>query len=211
MHGHDHNVSSVAFIPPTGDFLLSASRDKTIKLWEVSTGYCVKTLVGHREWVRMVRVNFEGTFIGSCSNDHTIRIWCVESKETKIELRDHDHTVECIAWAPETASVFINEAAGNDNKKGQHVGPFIVSGSRDKTIKIWDVSSGICLFTLHGHDNWVRGVVFHPGGKFLLSASDDKTIRVWDIRNKRCLKTLAAHSHFCTSLGNITSHLLIYF
>lgn len=38
MHGHDHNVSSVAFIPPSCDYLLSASRDKTIKMWEVGTG-----------------------------------------------------------------------------------------------------------------------------------------------------------------------------
>jgi len=59
----------------------------------------------------------------------------------------------------------------------------------------------MCLFTLVGHDNWVRGVVFHPGGKFIVSASDDKSLRVWDTRNKRCMKTLEAHQHFCTSLG----------
>lgn len=54
---------------------------------------------------------------------------------------------------------------------------------------------------LVGHDNWVRGLVFHPSGKFILSVSDDKTLRVWDLANKRCLKVLEAHSHFCTSLG----------
>jgi platelet-activating factor acetylhydrolase IB subunit alpha len=65
----------------------------------------------------------------------------------------------------------------------------------------------MCLFTLVGHDNWVRGVVFHPGGKFIVSASDDKTLRVWDTRNKRCMKTLEAHQHFCTSLGMYPHHL----
>lgn len=55
---------------------------------------------------------------------------------TQVELRDHDHTVECIAWAPETASASINEAAGVDNKKGAHQGPFLASGSRDKTIRV---------------------------------------------------------------------------
>jgi platelet-activating factor acetylhydrolase IB subunit alpha len=63
------------------------------------------------------------------------------------------------------------------------------------------VGTGMCLFTLVGHDNWVRGVIFHPGGKFIVSASDDKSLRVWDTRNKRCMKTLEAHQHFCTSLG----------
>ena len=81
-------------------------------------------------------------------------------------------------------------------------GPFLASGSRDKTIKVWDVSVGVCLFTLIGHDNWVRGVAWHPGGKYIVSCSDDKTIRVWDILNKRLNKTLeSAHNHFCTSLG----------
>lgn len=77
----------------------------------------------------------------------------------------------------------------------------MASGSRDKTIRVWDVAIGVCVFTLIGHDNWVRGIVFHPAGKFLISASDDKTLRVWDIRNRRCAKTLEAHKHFCTSVG----------
>lgn len=38
MHGHDHNVSGVTFVP-NGDFIISSSRDKTIKMWEVATGY----------------------------------------------------------------------------------------------------------------------------------------------------------------------------
>ena len=62
----------------------------------------------------------------------------------------------------------------------------------------------IRLFMYHtqvGHDNWVRGLVFHPGGKYILSASDDKTLRLWDIKNKRNNKTLEAHQHFVTSLG----------
>ncbi len=47
MHGHDHNVSSVAFLP-SSDYILTSSRDKTIKMWEVATGFCVRTYTGHR-------------------------------------------------------------------------------------------------------------------------------------------------------------------
>lgn len=57
-----------------------------------------------------------------------------------------------------------------------------------------------CFFQV-GHDNWVRGVLFHPGGRFIVSCADDKTIRIWDYKNKRCMKTLCAHEHFVTSLG----------
>lgn len=208
LHGHDHNVSSLTFMP-TGDHIVSCSRDKTIKVWEVATGYCVRTFTGHRDWIRMVRVNKDGTLIASCSKDHTILVWnfssgdhIIGSSEPKTVLKDHDHTVECISWAPESAFPSVCEAAGSDNKcnSGRSTGPFLVSGSRDKTIKVWDVNAGVCLFTLIGHDNWVRGIVWHPGGKFILSSSDDKTVRVWDIVNKRCAKTLEAHSHFCTTI-----------
>lgn len=58
------------------------------------------------------------------------------SAVAQVELRDHDHTVECIAWAPENGSSAINEAAGSDNKTGTHHGPFLASGSRDKTIRV---------------------------------------------------------------------------
>ncbi|KAF5892619.1 clustered mitochondria protein isoform X1, partial [Clarias magur] len=199
MHGHDHNVSSVA-IMPNGDHIVSASRDKTIKMWEVATGYCVKTFTGHREWVRMVRPNQDGSLIASCSNDQTVRVWVVATKECKAELREHEHVVECISWAPESASPTILDATGSETKKSGKPGPFLLSGSRDKTIKMWDVSIGMCLMTLVGHDNWVRGVLFHPGGKFIVSCADDKTLRIWDYKNKRCMKTLSAHEHFVTSL-----------
>lgn len=200
MHGHDHNVSSVSFLP-SSDYIFTSSRDKTIKMWEVATGFCVRTYTGHRDWVRMVRVSLDGSLLASCSNDQTIRIWVAAGKDTKVELRDHDHVVECVAWAPDTASEAINEAAAMDNKNSSnHTGPFLASGSRDKTIRVWDVSTGLCLFTLLGHDNWVRGLSWHPGGKYLLSASDDKTLRVWDVAHKRCHKRLDAHTHFATSL-----------
>jgi len=199
LHGHDHNVSSVAFMP-SGDYLLSASRDKTIKMWEVATGYCIKTFIGHREWVRCIKVSPDSLLVASASNDQSIRVWNIATKECKVELDDHTHVVETLAWAPEKSALAINEATGNsgDGKKALP-GPFLASGSRDKTIKIWEVNTGVELFTLSGHDNWVRGVMFHPGGKFLVSCSDDKTVRTWDIKNQRCMKTLAAHEHFCTT------------
>ncbi|VDK59151.1 unnamed protein product [Anisakis simplex] len=196
-----------------GDHLLSGSRDHTIKMWEVTSGYCVRTFLGHHEWIRMVRVYHDGSMFASCSNDHSIRIWNTSSKECKLTLTEHDHVVECIAWAPDKALSAIKEADEShlngkmngdikmsDGILSAKIGPVLISGSRDRTIKFFDVNVGICLFTLVGHDNWVRGLRFHPGGKFLLSVGDDKTLRVWMISQKRCCKTIDAHSHFVTSV-----------
>jgi platelet-activating factor acetylhydrolase IB subunit alpha len=79
---------------------------------------------------------------------------------------------------------------------------YLASGSRDKTIKIWEVKSGKCLITLIGHDNWVTDLVFHPSGRFLLSVSDDKSMRAWDLHTGRCVKKLLnIHSHFVTCIA----------
>lgn len=80
----------------------------------VLNSYCVKTFTGHREWVRMVRPNQDGTLIASCSNDQTVRVWVVATKECKAELREHEHVVECISWAPESSYSTISEATGSE-------------------------------------------------------------------------------------------------
>lgn len=62
----------------------------------------------------MVRPNQDGTLIASCSNDQTVRVWVVATKECKAELREHEHVVECISWAPESAHPTILEATGSE-------------------------------------------------------------------------------------------------
>lgn len=74
----------------------------------------MKTFTGHREWVRMVRPNQDGSLIASCSNDQTVRVWVVATKECKAELREHEHVVECISWAPESAHPTILDATGSE-------------------------------------------------------------------------------------------------
>ena len=73
-------------------------------------------------------------------------------------------------------------------------GKTLVSASKDKTVKIWDVESGTCKTTLEGHSDSVRCVHFNPTNPSqLVSGSDDKTIRLWDVESGKELKKLEGH------------------
>jgi platelet-activating factor acetylhydrolase IB subunit alpha len=207
LPGHDHSVSAVRFIPSgtggsSGNLLVSTSRDKTLRIWDTTTGYCVKTLRGHAEWVRDVCPSPDGKFLLSTSDDQTARLWdiSVPNPETKVTFIGHEHVVLCCTLAPPSTYQYLAKLAGL-KRPPTGTAEFFATGSRDKTIRLWN-AQGICIKTLVGHDNWVRALVFHPGGKYLLSVSDDKTLRCWDLTQEgRCVKTLAdVHGHFISCM-----------
>ncbi|KAN0083648.1 WD40-repeat-containing domain protein [Elaphomyces granulatus] len=209
LPGHDHSVSAVRFIPSgaagspmSGNLLVSASRDKTLRIWDVTTGYCVKTLQGHSDWVRDVAASPDGRFLFSGGNDQIPRLWDISSAETKATFLGHEHVVECVAFAPPTSYKYFATLAGlRKPPPVSSSAEFVATGSRDKNIRLWD-SRGTLIKTLGGHDNWVRAIIFHPGGKYLLSVSDDKTLRCWDLSQEcKCVRTVTdAHGHFISCI-----------
>ena len=60
-------------------------------------------------------------------------------------------------------------------------GQVLASGSRDNTVKLWEVSSGGLLQTLEGHTESVDSVTFSPNGKLIASGGRDGTIRLWGV------------------------------
>ncbi len=70
-----------------------------------------------------------------------------------------------------------------------------MSGSADKTIKIWNVDNGECLKILNGHQEHVWRTIYSPDGKYVISGSLDKTIKIWNAESGKCLRTLEGHTN----------------
>ena len=196
--GENPSSSSGLEVSVTGaSFVLSASRDATVKLWDLETGFCEHTYQEHNEWVRCLAAR-PGLWASS-GNDHVIYVYDYKEKKPATELRGHEHVVESIAFLTE------DHRPNNGNKKHRPQNAdavdYLVSGARDRTVRLWRMASASCVAVFSAHENWVRSVLLHPSGQYVISSSDDKTIRVFDIKAQRCLRTLeAAHEHFITSL-----------
>ncbi|OCR01371.1 hypothetical protein BCD67_23240 [Oscillatoriales cyanobacterium USR001] len=80
-------------------------------------------------------------------------------------------------------------------------GQTLVSGSLDKTIKIWNLATGNLIRTLEGHSNSVFSVAISPDEQTLVSGSDDNTIKIWNLATGNLIRTLEGHSHWVWSVA----------
>ena len=76
-----------------------------------------------------------------------------------------------------------------------------MSGSYDRTVRLWDAATGAALQTLEGHSGWVTSVAFSPDGRQVVSGSYDKTVRLWDAATGAALQTLEGHSKSVSSVA----------
>ena len=77
----------------------------------------------------------------------------------------------------------------------------MASGSEDKTVKLWEPTTGKLLHTLAGHENWVGSVAFDPTGMTLASGSLDKTVKLWEPASGKLLQTLQPSTNLVRSVA----------
>lgn len=156
-----------------GHSVVSSSREKVLKLWDVETGQKLRTFVGHSDWVTSVAFSPDDQTILSSSDDKTLRLWEVATGKRIRVLNGHNDFVNSVAFSPD--------------------GKMAVSGSKDKQLKLWNVQTGQAVKTLSGHMGWVLAVAFSPDGKSVLSGSDDKTLKLWDVKMGEVVRSFAGH------------------
>ena len=172
LETHSSAVLSVSF-STDGKTLASGSDDKTIKIWDVTTGKEIRTLNGHSDGVESISFSPDGKTLASGSRDNTIKLWDITTGEEIHTLPGHSSPVESISFSPD--------------------GKTLASGSYDKTIKLWDVTTGKEIRTIKGDSSLVLSVSFSPDGK-TLAGSSDNTIKLWDMTTGKEIHTLPGHS-----------------
>ncbi len=151
-----------ASFSPDGKRIVSASADKTIRIWNVDNGMQMGLFAGHTDRVNSASFSPDGKRIVSSSYDATIRIWDIETgQQIGKPLKGHTSSVNSASFSPD--------------------GKLIVSASSDNTIRIWNAKTGQQIGKpLEGHTSGVLSASYSPDGKLIVSASEDKTIRIWD-------------------------------
>lgn len=175
-----------------------------MKLWNVRTGECCNTLQGHASQVYAVAFSPDGAILASGSEDHTVKLWDVRTGREVKTLLGHTGGVQSVAFAPQPDAITSVPLQQNSLQ-----GNILASGSKDHTVKLWDVRTGRCVRTLQGYTNAICSVAFVPQwdansrdqevvskqetSQILAAGGSDHTVKLWDIRTGCYLKTLPGH------------------
>jgi hypothetical protein len=153
------HVKAVA-ISPDGRFVLAGGTDKTLCLWELTTGKQLRTFVGHTDRVDSVSISRDGYLGLSVDMGGGVRLW---------ELA----TGKCLRMFEQTARVSA-VAISSDRR-------FALSAGRDNKVRLWELATGKCQGSFVGHTDAVICIAISPDNRFALSGSRDRTLCLWEL------------------------------
>ncbi|KAM9378712.1 autophagy-related protein 16-1 isoform 3-T3 [Phaethornis superciliosus] len=173
---HDGEVNAVQFSPGSR-LLATGGMDRRVKLWEVLGDGCEPkgSLSGSNAGITSIEFDSAGSYLLAASNDFASRIWTVDDNRLRHTLTGHSGKVL-------SAKFLLDNAR-------------IVSGSHDRTLKLWDLRSKVCIKTVFAGSS-CNDIVCTE--QCVMSGHFDKKIRFWDIRTESIVKELEL-------LGRITA------
>lgn len=222
LEGHTACIRSVVY-SPDGYRLASGSEDHTLRLWDSRTGECIRILREHTNDVWAIACS-NHYLLASGSLDQQIKLWDIRTGQCLTTLRGYSDAILAVAVPPSQAlqnPILAGNASLSSAGKSQNAPPqehfsqqpatcafplILASSSSNNLIRLWQIDSGQCLKTLHGHTNWILAIAFSPippsekTPAMLASGGFDHTIRLWDVSSGHCLQVLKGHTHWICSV-----------
>jgi WD40 repeat protein len=183
-HGHSGSIRNYTFSPDSSR-LVSASDDKTARVWDVARGTLLAACRGHASKVLSGTFSPDGSRVVTSSADATVRQWDPRTgQEVEPAYDRHSGEVIVATYGPD--------------------GQWLASTGTDRTIRVWRAADRQDVAILHGHTGPVGNVAFSPNGRRLVSVSGyydltkvgDGTIRVWELDPRATLQVLRGHTNF---------------
>ncbi|XP_039629505.1 WD repeat and SOCS box-containing protein 2 isoform X2 [Polypterus senegalus] len=171
LTGHQDVVRDLAFAPNGGWSLVSASRDKTLHIWNLTKGADTnpKVLKGHTQWVYCCRVSPNCSMIASVSGEKYVFLWSMRSYTFIRKLEGHRNYVISCDFSPD--------------------GALLITAAFDHQVRLWDPYTGKTLIELCHyfpgplsntiHDVLLRSVRFSPEGLYFATVAEDRDMRIW--------------------------------
>lgn len=173
---HKQPVSDVT-LSCYGEYLLSSSWDKTMRLWDVNAGQSFRTFVGHTSDVTGGALSADTRQIISCSRDKTIRLWNTLGQQ-KYNFAENQHSdwISSVRFSPDTERALV------------------VSCGWDKLTKVWELKKGHLVYDFCGHTAPVQSVSISPDGSLCATGGHDGWAMLWDLSEGSHLYSLEAGS-----------------
>uniref|UniRef100_A0A5K3F747 WD_REPEATS_REGION domain-containing protein n=1 Tax=Mesocestoides corti TaxID=53468 RepID=A0A5K3F747_MESCO len=182
-----------------GEYLISASNDTTVKVWNARTGFCMSTLPTHKDYVLVLAYAQHREEVASAGLDHAIFLWDVN---TLRNLTPKNNTVTTSSFSDDKDSIY--------SLAMDPAGSILVAGSPDKLIRMWDPRTCQPIGQLHGHTDNVRALLIRPDTQEILSGSSDGTIKQWSVGMRRCTETIRRHTEGVWTLQTNSSWTEVY-
>ena len=176
--GHTRAVYGCAFAPDGDERFVTASGDKSVRVWNVADG-TIRVMQGGEDDSGYVSCDFssDGETVVSSSLDGTVRLWSASTCQHLHKLKGHGGTkAYCTQFSP----------------SGAHV----LSGGCDRKVRVWNMDTATQVARLKGHRGSVFSCCFSntDGGKHCVSGSEDRTVKIWDWRETREVRTFSGHA-----------------
>ncbi|XP_029650658.1 TAF5-like RNA polymerase II p300/CBP-associated factor-associated factor 65 kDa subunit 5L [Octopus sinensis] len=174
LRGHSGSIYNMCFLPdPDPVYLLSCSKDTTVRLWNLEN--CCNTVryAGHNYPVWDIDVCRVSSMFVSGSCDRTAKLWSTDRIFPVRTFAGHTLDVSRVKFHPN--------------------GMYVATGSSDRSVRLWSINDGKCVRLMQGHRGTVLAMAFSPNGQYLATSGDDKKIRIWDLNTGNLFKEFRGH------------------